>query len=286
MADKDKGNKYDYGFSEAFLAAFPELNRLVTKAADQNWSPERFQAAYRDTAFYKSKQESMRAFETQKRTDPATWQASVHARAEEIQQQAAGMGAGNLSWAQRKKLAEDSLKYGWNPQQQAAALVTYVSWGKGEKGLAYDLTASYSELARRNGVLVSEAWVQNQAKSVLGMNSTDEAVKTEIRKLAASAYPAFAEQLAAGQDLYDVASPYVQSMAAILEVNPEDIDLRDRTLSSALQAKDDKGRPAAKTLFDFERDLRKDPRWMQTKNARESLSGVARQVLSDFGLGT
>lgn len=38
------------------------------------------------------------------------------------------------------------------------------------------------------------------------------------------------------------------------------------------------------SLYDFERDLRRDPRWLQTKNAREQLETSALGVLRDFGI--
>lgn len=287
MSKDNDRKEYDYGFTEAFLATAPEIAKLVEKAAKEDWSPERFQAAYRDTAWFKRNQESVRAYETQRTMDPATWNANVSARMQELEQQLNALGAGKISEGALNKLARESMKYQWNQQQLAAALVTYIDFGREDgSGTAFDLQSKYAELARQNGVLVSEEWLQSRAKSVVSMNSTTEQVESELRNLAASAFPAFAEQLKAGQSLSEVASPYLQSMAAMLEINPNDLDLRDNTLRSALQATDKDGKPAAKSLFDFEKSLRKDPRWMQTKNAREELSGVARQVLVDFGLAS
>jgi hypothetical protein len=37
-------------------------------------------------------------------------------------------------------------------------------------------------------------------------------------------------------------------------------------------------------LWQFEQDLRKDPRWNFTKNAQDSLMNTTRKVLQDFGL--
>jgi len=44
------------------------------------------------------------------------------------------------------------------------------------------------------------------------------------------------------------------------------------------------GKPATKPLWQFEQELRKDPRWNYTNNAQQSLMNTARQVLQDFGL--
>jgi hypothetical protein len=40
----------------------------------------------------------------------------------------------------------------------------------------------------------------------------------------------------------------------------------------------------AKPLWQFENELRSDPRWKKTQNAQDSLMQVGHQVLADFGL--
>jgi hypothetical protein len=37
-------------------------------------------------------------------------------------------------------------------------------------------------------------------------------------------------------------------------------------------------------LWQFEQELRQDPRWTYTNNAQEDLMGTARQILKNFGL--
>jgi hypothetical protein len=69
--------------------------------------------------------------------------------------------------------------------------------------------------------------------------------------------------LDAGSDLIEVYQPYRQSMATILEIPMDKIDLNDPTLTNAIT---DKGNM---TIFDFKKSLRKDPRWQYTDNARE-----------------
>ncbi len=66
-------------------------------------------------------------------------------------------------------------------------------------------------------------------------------------------------------------------MASVLEINPETISLDDPTLRSAI------GPDKEMSLFDFKRELRKDPRWERTENAREEVSNSVLKVLQDFG---
>jgi hypothetical protein len=83
--------------------------------------------------------------------------------------------------------------------------------------------------------------------------------------------------LDAGSDLTEVYQPYRQSMATILELPMDKIDLNDPTLTNAITEKGNM------TLFDFKKSLRKDPRWQYTDNARETVSSGLTQVLKDFG---
>ena len=80
-----------------------------------------------------------------------------------------------------------------------------------------------------------------------------------------------------GIDLSAVYAPYKNLMARVLEVDPGSIKLDDPTLRSAIGP--DKEMP----IYEFERALRKDPRWQYTDTARQEVSDVALGVLQDFG---
>jgi hypothetical protein len=66
-------------------------------------------------------------------------------------------------------------------------------------------------------------------------------------------------------------------MAAILEVTPDSININDPALRMAI------GPEKEMSLYDFQRQLRKDARWQYTNQAKEEVSNVALQVLRDFG---
>ena len=66
-------------------------------------------------------------------------------------------------------------------------------------------------------------------------------------------------------------------MAALLELTPDSISLDDPLLRSAYS------QDKEMSLYDFQRAIRKDPRWQYTDNAREEVSNAALSVLRDFG---
>ena len=84
-----------------------------------------------------------------------------------------------------------------------------------------------------------------------------------------------------------IAAPYLATQAKLWEVDPNKIDLFDPTLRNALQSTAVQGQDAAPSqlpLYDFEKQLRSNAKWLSTNNARESMAATADQVLADMGL--
>jgi len=80
-----------------------------------------------------------------------------------------------------------------------------------------------------------------------------------------------------GLDLANIYAPYRNTMATLLEVTPDSINLDDPILRSAY------GPDKEMSIFDFKRTVRKDPRWQYTDNARQEVSTAALGILRDFG---
>ncbi len=93
----------------------------------------------------------------------------------------------------------------------------------------------------------------------------------------------FATQIDAGLTTKQAASPYIQSMASILELDPNAVNLDDPTIAKALTGVNEQGTPTVMPLWQFERELKKDSRWRYTKNAQDELLGTGMQVLRDLG---
>ena len=105
-----------------------------------------------------------------------------------------------------------------------------------------------------------------------------EVFKQLIRQTAKIGLPdKVSKLLDQGLDLDAVYAPYRNTMASLLEINPDSISLNDALLRTAIQG--DKEMP----IYDFQRQIRKDNRWQYTNNARAEASNVATTVLRDFG---
>ena len=82
-----------------------------------------------------------------------------------------------------------------------------------------------------------------------------------------------------------LASPYTSAMANLLEVDPSSIDLGSSTGYGAMVTKALQGDGVNPTnLGQFTTQVKQNPAWLQTTNARNSLMDTANQLLHSFGL--
>lgn len=151
---------------------------------------------------------------------------------------------------------------------------------KGAAGEAADNLAKLRTVARNNGFNL-ETDFAGQVDDWLQRISRGESVDDFARLIRAQAKLGLPEKvgnlLDEGFDLANIYAPYRTRMAKILELTPDAIALNDPTLQMAYAGDKEM------SLFDFDRALRKDPRWQYTDNAREEVSTAALGILRDFG---
>jgi hypothetical protein len=164
--------------------------------------------------------------------------------------------------------------------RELAALVSYKPGMQLGGSVGGDLT-TLRATARANGFNLDTSfgssindWLQRLAKG-----ESIETFKNTIRGAAKLGLPdKVANLLDQGLDLKDIYDPYKKVMASVLEVAPNSISLDDKTLRMAI------GPEKEMSIYDFQRTLRKDPRWQYTNNAREEASDAVLGVLRNFGL--
>jgi hypothetical protein len=152
------------------------------------------------------------------------------------------------------------------------------------KGSAAEQLNTLKELAGSYGMQYDQGWYNTAATNVLTGKDDIETYKQYVKEQAKSKFPTLIAQLDQGFTVRQLASPYIQTMSNILEIDPNTIGLNDVYVNQALTGLNAEGKPSTKPLWQFEQDLRKDPRWNFTKNAQDSLMNTTRKVLQDFGL--
>lgn len=282
-----------YGLSMRLINSSKELKKVFQQAVAGGWSAARFQAALKNTGWWRTQSDTLRKYVTLKITDPATWKQNFDATAAKLNQLAVQVGLGNQIFQAGKGKGQangllkqavyNSLALGWSDARIKDWLGSRVTmhggtmWG--EAGDAFD---KLHELAYANGRKYSDYWYRANVRSVMAGQKSLEQLQGQIRSEAAAQYSAFAEQIKAGVSAMDLAAPYIKSVSELLELPETDVDLSNPHVIKAMTAKGAAG--AQMPLWQFENAVRADPLWRKTNNARENMFAVAHQVAKDFGV--
>jgi hypothetical protein len=273
-----------YGFAMAVLNSNPELKSLFNRAVAQTYTPERFQAELRGTQWFQKTSENQRNAQILKAADPATYQKRMEQVRTRMLMMASEMGA-VIPQNHIDSTANHFLTFGYDDNQIRQHLSHWVRFQDGRMlGQAGQWETELRAYAQDMGVNLSNNAIQHYVNQAAGGRITFDDALGNVRKMAASAFPHLADRIAAGETVADIADPYRQTMAQLLEMNPESITLADPTIKQALQAKGQDGKPVLRTLYDFENDLRQDKRWLKTKGAQDAAMATTNRVLKDMGL--
>ena len=277
------------GFTVSFFRSNDELWANFQKALKEDWAPDRLLAALRNTKWFKRTNQTTREAVLLHRSDPSEYQRRLRESLSRVQSIATAAGI-PLGARTAQQMAVQAMNMGLNDDQIRRQLGSYGSVFDGAKkrgslgGIAGKAQQTIDAALAAYGVQVTAnsraAWISQ----IAGGTNTEEFAINEIRRLAKSQFPGLAERIDAGETVMDIAAPYIEAQGRILEMNPKDVTLKDPKIRQALSTKDKDGKVSAKTLWQFEEDLRKDPRWNQTNNARESMMTAGREILSVMGL--
>jgi hypothetical protein len=278
----------EYNYAYALLMSDPELKALFNKALTDKtgqWTAQKFAAKLRTTDWYKKHNEAWRTSEALKLTDPAEYKKQIASSEAAVKAQAAAMGV-TLSQSEITSLGWKLYRYGYSEERVRSTIATYIDPpepGGSMVGEAGDVENELRMIAQRNGQKYADSFYFNAAKAVIAGTTDIQAFTDQVRKDAASSYPVFADKITAGMDVADLASGYVNRMAQTFELDPEQIGLDDPYIKQALGGMAQDGTPTAMGMWEFEKSLRADPKWAQTKQARDAADDTAMSVLRTFG---
>jgi hypothetical protein len=278
-----------YKSAVGIIYAVPELQQLFEDALNSEWTAASVKAAVQSSDWYRANNEYFRTAWAKASIGGADWTATQETARLAVQAAATAKGR-TLTAAELEANTQRYIYEGWGEvgRQQLLNDALAVGLTTGTDGFmagaAGDLQQTLKDVANRNGLPLSQGYYESAAKSVASGLTTENDWIRDLRAQAASLWPSYADKINAGVDVGDLASCYVNTMANTLEINASEISLNDPSIREALSSFDDKGNPLPMGLWDFQNKLRSDPRWMNTKQATDSISETANTVLEMFGL--
>ena len=311
-----KKTEFWYDLPDYLFRKVPGLDKILVQAVDEEWSNEKFLAAARGTSWWQKNAPALRtriidrekynelraAGEDVTKTEYGLY---ITKKKNEVKSRARELAGVTLTEEQAQSVAE-KIYNGFlddDPLAVNALIIPFIGkvssiagTGTGAQnvtaysGQALQAYQTLQSIAKANGFSLKDilpgiststtggdleqAVLQGLAAGTIDINR----VAQDARVLAGQGQPQYVRNLLnQGYDLENVYAPYKNQMAAVLEINPDMIDLNDPTLRSAITDKGDMN------LFDFKRQLRQDDRWQYTQSARDEVSSGALKVLQDFG---
>lgn len=282
-----------YQAAVGLIYSVPEIRPIFEQAVAQGWTADKFTAAIQNSDWYRSNNEYYRVAWAQETAGGADWETTVQDARNIVRQTAAAVGA-DVTEEELNALARRYIYEGWGQPTRNSlltqALSEEISFLPDERGVvsmrgtAGDLADNLRNLARANGVSYTDNWYLSAAKSVTAGLSSVEDWERDVREQAASLFPVYADKIRSGLSVYDLASPYINTMAQELELDPNQITLDDPYVRSALSGMNDQGDFQPMGLWDFQKKLRQDPRWENTSKAQNQITSMTGRVMQMFGL--
>jgi tetratricopeptide (TPR) repeat protein len=296
----------NFELPETIFNNVPSLKTILDRYVKENWTESKLRKAIRDDVWYRKNSKEIKERYVQLynyRDMVATGQADgstdyekqISTLERQIADKARAMGSGIASDPAALRKAAENM-YITNVGIDDAMTTDFIAaairpigstiGGQGTTGYSGQALKDYQaiqDVARSNGFSVKDIVPGGQSEQqVLQGIATGKIdpnrLAQDARKLAAQGQPQYVRDLLGqGYNLDQVFAPYRQTMANLLEINADQIDLNDPTLRTAITDQGDMN------VYDFKRTLKADKRWQYTENAKSEVSDAALKVLRDFG---
>jgi hypothetical protein len=154
----------------------------------------------------------------------------------------------------------------------------------GSTGGTVTTLKSYAESFGVQNLYTSSYWTDKSQKLFSG-DITEDDIKTDIRELSASAFPAYANQIRGGTSLDSLAGSYKAAYAKLMSVDLDTVTYDNPRIRQALQKVDPKtGQPMIVPIYKFEEELRSTPEWAASPDGINTYNSLAYKVLNDWGM--
>ena len=132
--------------------------------------------------------------------------------------------------------------------------------------------------AKNYGVVLTREQAMNYVANNFRKGQNIDATRAKILQIAKSQpqYAAIADMITNDVSVKELAGNYIYQKAQTLELNMDSIDVFDKDIQDGLTGN--------LSMTDFNKRLRKNPVWANTKNAKEEAANYATDILKSFGL--
>lgn len=243
----DKEMQARFGYALDFFKSDPSLKGLYDRAKKGRWDQTNFQAALRQTTWYKQRTAAQRAFDEQVYKDPASYKDSIADQRALLIKQAAALGI-DTGTTEFTKWLDGTPAKGKTPAVRGAAASnvrnqanqsevqsqlasmwykTYYESGKGMRpgvdidtktlrGEAATAASQLRSMAAAYGYPAGDDWLEQNTYKVLSGTQNVQDTQDVMKRWAMGQYKGVADRINGGETVEDILDPYKQVAAATL----------------------------------------------------------------------
>ena len=277
MSAADLKAKYP---SMAYLIDNPEIGPILDQADREGWPPEKLQSTIEATSWWRHNASSVRSYLDLQATDPASLQRAHEQKREQILKIGIQQGI-YLTWDQLNYYADQALMFGWDDNELQQTLI-YNSGGQlGAQAPAGQLVR---QLAAQYFMPLDDATAADWTRKIASGQYTSDNFKGQLESWAKVMFPHLASQLDSGLTMADIAAPYKNQIANLMEVAPDSIDMvNDPRWRNAIDTMDDHGNHRMMSLYELQQYVKQQPEWWKTSQANQQAADVGQTLLKQLG---
>lgn len=288
----------EYGKALGFIYSDPELLKLFSKALREGLTAEGFTAALESTTWWKDRSASQREYDLRAK-DPAAKLTLDQRRQEIIDEMktiAMEQNGVKLSDQELYADADEILRNHFNDNSYTQLLTKFVRKKFVDKdvftfgGQAGDEMERLRKYANDMGVFMNDESIGGYVDKIFAEETTSQDVDRMIQESAIGYYSQFADRIKNGETVKSIVDPYRQLIASMLELpdaNAVNFINGDGTPSEVLMQKALFGGENGKamSLYDLQKSIKTDSRWLKTGNAKNEYASLANNIRRVFGGG-
>jgi hypothetical protein len=219
-----------------------EIGKILLEATAEGFTPQKFMNRLQNTNWWRTTQRSIREFDILEAQDPAELDRQIEMRMQTVRDYVSGLGT-RLPDVQIRELARNAIRLGYSDRDLANAAGAAVYKVEGVTPLRTGMIGQEIRTsARRFGVPLSDASVDNWAKEIATGNQNFQDYQNYLRQQAIGLFPSLQKEIERGLDVATLADPYIQTASRILGISPETVDFADPKWNIALNFTDQSGR--------------------------------------------
>lgn len=276
----------NYG-SMSWALGIPEVRDILFSGIRDGWSEARIQAAVQASNYYKKSSDRQRQWTVLYATNPGEAAQQLQLTIGDLNRMARTLGV-SITRDRLQMVAWNAVSMGWDGEEMQRALLGEANWNGrhiGEFGTIGATVTQVNQAAEAYGIRLNRDRALGITRDILSGAATMDSITAGFKTQAKALFPAFAQELDAGMRLSDIAQPYMQTAAELLEINPAEMRLTDPLWSSPLTRRQN-GKPSPMSLDEWTTHVMSDKKygWDRTNNAMAAAAGFVEDLGGLFGV--